>query len=103
MSQYDCMLMLALPAALEEEALDFLSSHPEWVNSFFLVRGEGFGSGATLRSTMEQVRGRAQRVLVMLLMEAPHREALLAGLREQFPSDEVAWWTLPVNAFGRLA
>lgn len=102
MSHYDCALTLALPAALEEEVLDLLLAHPEWVSGFSLTRGEGFGVGAKLRSSMEQVRGRAQRVLIMLLIVDAHRELLIESLRTQFPSSEVAWWTTPVLAFGRL-
>lgn len=103
MSQYDCMLTLVFPAALEEDVLDFLLGRPEWVSGFSVIRGEGFGAGASLRSTMEQVRGRAHRVLVMLLLAEIHRVPLLDELRARYPSDEVAWWTTPVGDFGRLA
>ncbi|MGE0116018.1 MAG: DUF3240 family protein [Steroidobacteraceae bacterium] len=103
MSHYDCLLTLALPAALEEEALDFLQEHPEWVNGFSVVQAEGFGSGSKLRSTLEQVRGRSQRILIQLLCSTSDREALTTALYAHYPSNEIAWWTTPVTGFGRLA
>lgn len=103
MNHYDCLLTLAIPAALEEEVLDFLQDHPEWVNGFSVIHAEGFGSGSKLRSTLEQVRGRAQRMLIQLLMQQSHSEALLSALQAQYASDEIAWWMTPVTAFGRLA
>jgi hypothetical protein len=103
MSNYNCMLTLALPSALEEEVLDFLQQHQEWVNGFSVVHAEGFGAGSKLRSTIEQVRGRAQRVLIQLLLDEAHREPLTTALFALFPSDEIAWWTTPVTGSGRLA
>jgi hypothetical protein len=48
------------------------------------------------------VRGRANRRLLQLLMHACDVEPLLASLRAEYHSDEMAWWTLPVNGFGRF-
>ena len=42
---YDCVLTLALPQALEEEVLDVLLAHPEWVDGFSVVQAEGHGRG----------------------------------------------------------
>lgn len=100
---YDCLLTLALPDTLEEEVLDHLASTPEWVNGFSVVRAEGFGAGARLRSAMEQVRGRSRRHLIQILMRGQHVEPLVESLRSRFRSDEIAWWTVPLSGFGRLA
>ncbi len=100
--QYDCLLIIALPAAVEEEMLDHLSSHPEWVSGFSITHAEGIGSGARLRSTLEQVRGRAKRRMIQVLLRQQHLEPLLEGLRTAFSSGEIAWWTLPILGFGRL-
>lgn len=103
MNQHNCLLTLSLPAALEEEVLDFLQEHPEWVSGFSVVHAEGFGSGSRLRSTLEQVRGRAQRVMVQTVMNDTDCTPLTQALFAQFPSDEIAWWTTPVSGFGRLS
>lgn len=102
MSNYNCLLTLALPSALEEEVCDVLLAHPEWVNGFSVIQAEGFGAGSRLSSTLEQVRGRARRVLVQLVINDSHLDELITLLRAQYPSDEVAWWTAPITAFGRL-
>ncbi len=99
---YDCVLTLALPADLEEEVLDLLSGHPEWVSGFSVVHAEGLGAGAHLRSTMEQVRGRSRRRLVELLMRSEHVEQLLERLRSSFTTPEMAWWTVSITGFGRF-
>jgi hypothetical protein len=100
---YDCLLTLALPDALEEEVLDHLASIPEWVSGFSVMRAEGFGAGAKLRSAMEQVRGRSRRYLIQMLMRNEHVAPLVESLRGRFKSDEMAWWTVPLTGFGRLS
>jgi hypothetical protein len=100
---YDCLLTLALPADLEEEVLDHLSAHPQWVRGFSVVQAEGFGEGTQLKSTLEQVRGRSRRRLVQILMRAQDVAALTGSLREIFSTPEIAWWTVPVTGFGRLS
>ncbi len=100
---YNCMLTIAMPFALEEEVLDFLQDHPEWISGFSVVQAEGFGSGSIPRTTLEQVRGRAQRVLIQILMDEGQRDVLVQTLHEHYPSDEIAWWTTPITGFGRLA
>ncbi len=99
---YDCLLTLALPADLEEEVLDHLAEHPEWVSGFSVVHAEGLGAGARLRSSMEQVRGRSRRRLVELLMRGEHVEQLLESLRDSFTTPEMAWWTVAITGFGRF-
>lgn len=101
-STFDCLLTLALPADLEEELLDHLASHPEWVSGYTLVQAEGVGSGAKLYSTMEQVRGRARRRLIEVLMRSSHVAPLIESLRQSFNTPDVAWWVAPLTGFGRL-
>jgi len=100
---YDCILTLALPADLEEEVLDHLSAHAQWVQGFSVMHAEGFGKGTQLKSTIEQVRGRSRRRLVQILICSDHVDALVASLRESFRTPDVAWWTAPVSGFGRFS
>lgn len=99
----DCLLVVSCPAELEEELIDQLRGHPEWVSGFTSLAAEGFGAGTRLHSAMEQVRGRARRRLLQIVLDQRHTGALLEVLRTTTPSDEVAWWTLPLTAFGRFA
>lgn len=100
--EYDCLLTLAVPADLEEEVLDHLSAHPEWVKGFSVLHAEGFGAGARLRTSMEQVRGRSQRRLLELLIRREHVQSLVDSLRGSFNTPEMAWWTAPIDGFGRF-
>jgi hypothetical protein len=52
---------------------------------------------------MEQVRGRSRRRLLQVVLAETNVEQLLGVLRAAIPSDEVAWWTVPVSGFGRFA
>lgn len=101
--KYSCILTLALPAALEEEVLDHLQAHPEWVSGFSVVQAEGFGASMSLATTMEQVRGRARRRLVTVLAEDGCLEPLLTSLRAEFRNPEMAYWITPLLQFGRFA
>ena len=101
--EYDCLLTVALPADLEEEVLDHLAAHPEWVKGFSVVHAEGFGAGARLRTSMEQVRGRSRRRLVQLLIRQEHVQGLIDSLRRSFKTPEMAWWASPISGFGRFA
>jgi len=99
----DCLLTLSCPAEVEEELIDLLREHPEWVSGFTSLAAEGFGSGTKLHSAMEQVRGRSRRRLIQVVLDHSHVQALLEVLKAALPSDEVAYWTVPVNGFGRFA
>lgn len=100
---HDCLLTLSCPAEVEEELIDLLREHPEWVSGFTSLAAEGFGSGTQLHSAMEQVRGRSRRRLLQVVLAHDNVAPLLDVLRTAIPSDEVAWWTVPVNGFGRFA
>lgn len=100
--EFDCVMTLALPVALEEEVLDFLLGHPEWVGGFSVVDAQGMGRGAHLHSTMEKVKGRARRRLVSLLLRQVDVEPLVAGLKLEFGGTEMVYWAAPLIAFGRL-
>jgi Protein of unknown function (DUF3240) len=100
---HDCLLTLSCPAEVEEELIDLLREHPEWVSGFTSLAAEGFGSGTKLHSSMEQVRGRSRRRLLLVVLAGADVPPLLDVLRAALPSDEVAWWTMPVTGFGRFA
>lgn len=100
---YDCQLTLALPAALEDEVLDVLRAHPEWVSGFTIAPADGFGAGAQHLSAIEQVMGRSRRRMVQILMRREDVEPLRLALAERFQAPDMAWWLTPVLGFGRFA
>ncbi len=101
MHEYDCMMTLALPLALEEPIIDFLLEHPEWVGGFSSIDAQGMGRGAGLKSAMEKVQGRARRRLIQLLLRSADIPPLVEAIRKEFHTPEVAYWVAPLMAFGR--
>ena len=67
---FNCLLTISCPAALEEEFIDLLREFPQWVSGFTTLPAEGFGAGTSLPTSIEQVRGRSRRRLLR-----PHRQA----------------------------
>ncbi|MFT5533878.1 MAG: hypothetical protein ACI8WM_001809 [Burkholderiaceae bacterium] len=101
-SPYDALLTLAIPVALEEDVLDFLTLHPQWAHGFTIVDAEGMGSGATLLTTMEKVQGRCRRKLVLIAGIDAELRSLLDALAAEIHNADVAWWITALNGFGRL-
>ena len=100
--EYDCMMTLALPLELEEQIIDFLLDHPQWVSGFSLIDAQGMGRGVGLKSTMEKVKGRARRRLMNILLRHADVAPLVAALRGEFRNPDMAYWVLPLLAFGRM-
>lgn len=96
-------LSLAAPRQLEEELVEQFLERPEWASGFTLLQAEGYSRHHENLSIQERVRGRAQRLLVQIVLEADNAQALLAHLKQRFPKRDVAWWLEPVIDFGRLA
>lgn len=96
----DTCLRLVLPHSLEEQVVDHLLRHPAWVGSFTTVRVDGHGALHSISSNTEQVRGRAGRVQIEILMAAAHCRELIAHLKADLPNADIRWWTGPVLASG---
>ena len=96
-------LSLAAPLHLEEELVEQFLERPEWASGFTLLKAEGYSRHHETRSVHELVRGRTQRTLVQIVLEADNAQALLAHLKTRFPKRDVAYWLEPVIEFGRLA
>ncbi len=96
----DVCLNLILPNALKDQVLDQLLRHPEWVGPFIAHRAEGHGDPDSIASPAEQVRGRAERVRIEILMDSGHVDVLLGRLRTDLSSRESIWWLTPVMSSG---
>ncbi len=99
----DACLTLLLPKGLESRILDHLLQHPAWVGPFTAHRVEGHGDPEGIASAREQVRGRAERLRIEILMDARHVPELLQELRTDLPTADVAWWLSPVLDSGSFA
>lgn len=96
-------LTLAAPRHLEEDLVDQLLAHPDWAAGFTLMRAEGHSHLAQPLTTLERVRGRADRISLQIVLEPGQAQALLAHLKQHLPKRDVAYWLTPVLEFGRLA
>ncbi len=97
------LLTLSAPRALEDELLEQLLEHPEWVPGYTLAQVEGHSCCNQQLSIQEQVRGRAGRFAVQIVLDEGHANLLLDHLKRRFPKPDVAYWLAPVLGFGRLA
>ncbi|MEN6585750.1 MAG: DUF3240 family protein, partial [Sulfuricella sp.] len=61
------------------------------------------GAGAAFHSAAEQVRGRANRVQMKIVMSREDAATLIEHLKQDLPNREVAYWISPVLEFGRFA
>lgn len=101
--QLTVCLHLVLPITLRDRVLDQLLLHPSWVGPFTTHRVEGHGDPDGIASAAEQVRGRAERIQIEILMDERHVAALLAQLRADLPQCDVVWWLSPLIAAGSFA
>ncbi len=94
-------LYVAFPVALEEDILDLGHAVPD-LPGLTVIDASGYGAGARLQTVEETVRGRARRRLLIAVASPDVLERFLAALRDALPTPDVAWWSVPVAAFGRL-
>lgn len=96
-------LSIVLPKSFEEDLVDRLLEHPEWVTGFTTTDASGHGLRVSYHAAAEEVRGRVARVQVQVVMQADHAQLLLAHLKQCMRSAEIAYWLTPVTEFGRFA
>jgi len=99
----DCLLHIAIPKALEEEMLDLLAAQAALVPGFTVIQAQGVGVDVELATTLEQVQGRARRVLLQIALGRDCLAPLLAVLRQALPSPQIAYWVVPLLDFGHFA
>lgn len=98
--KHNACLKLVLPKSLEDQVIDHLLDHPEWVGPFITAPADGHGAPGSISSNAEQVRGRAARVVVEILVDGAHAVELVAHLKEALPNADISWWIVPVLARG---
>lgn len=96
-------LTLVLPSALEEQVIDHLLRHPEWIGPFTAHAADGHGAPGAIASPVEQVRGRAHRVRIEILIDAAHARELIAHLQDELRGADLFWWLAPVIETGSFS
>ena len=93
-------LTLVAGSEIREELFDYLSEQTELVSGFTASYAEGHGPTVRLHSTTEQVKGRADRVLVRIILDETAAEQLIGRLEKMFAGAHVVYWTIPVLLVG---
>ena len=93
-------LTLVADANLRMELFDFLSEQADLVAGFTASDATGHGPTIRLHSQAEQVKGRADRVLVRIVLEEEAARRVIDQLRAAFAGTHVVYWTTPVAKFG---
>ena len=94
-------LSVLFPPGLEEPITETISADAS-MPGFTLLHAEGHSSDFSRASSAEQVRGRIQRRVLWMVMEADRLDDVLQLLRTHVDCRDVRWWTEPVLAMGRL-
>jgi hypothetical protein len=97
------VLTLTSAAVWKEDIIAAMLSHPPTAQAGFTTRDvEGHGQAAAYDSSVEQVRGHALAVeIVVVAAEADLRE-LLGALAPEFAGRGISWRIAAVAASGRL-
>lgn len=96
-------LTIAYPRAAERQLLaELLVAAPD-LAGYTTFEAAGHGHGFDHASVAEQVRGRADRGVLVTVLPAGDARRLVAALRARLPSREIAFWLSPVIEFGRFA
>jgi len=98
-----CRLTLVFPAALEDQVIDELLEHPEWVIGFTAWPVDGHREGLAYESAAERVRGRLRALRLDTVLARENADRLLPHLKATLPRADIVWWTEPVEASGRFA
>lgn len=93
-------LNLILPRSLEDQVIDHLLKHPEWIGPFSAHPVDGHGAHGDVGSAEEQVRGRAARLKIEILIDARYGAELIAHLAEDLSGADVFWWLSPIDTSG---
>lgn len=101
--QFDACLKLVLPQSLEEQITDFLLAHPREAGPFVAHAVDGHGAPESITAAAEEVRGRAQRVMIEVLTDLESARHLVAELKQQWPQAALSYWITTVLEAGRFA
>jgi hypothetical protein len=95
-------LTLVYPVAAEDRIIDFLLDLTPSLPGFTSWRAEGHGASFEESSTREQVRGRIERKMLVMVLDRARLADLLAELRTGCAIPDLAYWVERVESFGRF-
>ena len=93
-------LTLVAGRKLRQELFDYLSEQTDLVPGFTASEGAGHGPNVQLHSASERVKGRADRVLIRIVLDDEAAGRLIERLGTVFKGTHLMHWTTPVLRFG---
>lgn len=93
-------LTLVAGRELRQELFDYLSEQTDLVPGFTASDAAGHGPTIRLHSAAERVKGRADRVMVRIILEDQAAERLIERLRTAFTGTHLMHWATPIALFG---
>lgn len=103
MDQSPCKLTLVFPPAAEDHIVELLLNADPPLPGFTTWRAEGHGHDFGNASLRERVRGRVARGVLVLILPRSRLGSVLENICSKAGIVNLAYWTEPVEAFGRLA
>ncbi len=93
-------LTLVAGRELRDELFEYLSQQVDLVPGFTASEAAGHGISVHLPSAAERVKGRADRVLVRVVLDDGAAGQLIARLKDAFAGTQLVYWLTPVSDFG---
>lgn len=96
----NCLLTLVFPKAIEENMVGVMLKHHELASGFTTGEVEGHGRNTKLQSMAEQVRGRARRIQMKVVLSDEDAHCLIEHLKQELGNADIVYWLSPVSEFG---
>jgi hypothetical protein len=93
-------ITLVCPDTLGEQVVEALLESGRLSGGFTTFPASGHGRDFANASLREKVRGRIDTTVIMTVLPSAEVQALLADIRERFPTPHLVYWIEPVHAFG---
>lgn len=100
MKSKNCLLTLVFPSTVEEHVVALMLRHHELATGFTTGEVEGHGRNAKLQSMAEQVRGRARRTQMKVVLNDEDASHLIEHLKQELGNADIVYWLMPVLEFG---
>lgn len=95
-------LTLITPRSLRDELFDYFSEQRGLVSGFTASEVAGHGPDVRLRTSAEQVKGHADELMILIILQAQDAARLLERLKTAFAGSRMVYWITPVTEFGVL-
>ncbi|PWE17793.1 hypothetical protein DDZ18_09065 [Marinicauda salina] len=95
-------LTLICPREIKQTIADALDAVEPALPGFTVIDAEGRGPEAELASASERVRGAMRAAMFQIVLPADQVAGVLDALAKECRRPQLAYWTEPVEDFGRL-